>query len=136
VQSRLFDGIAGLEMRSSLVRSGETLEPGIVIANPSVLPTTLSGTYGTLFTRCTPWSSFLTLWLTQRRTNGDPGWEDLDSCSDPDLEELMVRIVRRPDGCDRAGRTVGCADLVRGGVVLDVWASVKCGCCYSPCPAE
>lgn len=31
--------------------------------------------------------------LTHPRTNGDPGWEDLDSRSDPDLEALMVRIV-------------------------------------------
>ena len=73
VQNRLFDGIAGLEMRSSLVRNGETLEPGIVIAKPSALPTTLSETYGSLFTGCIPWSWFLTLWLTQRRTNGDQG---------------------------------------------------------------
>lgn len=93
VQDSLFDGIAGLEMHSSLVRSGNTLEPGIVVASPLAVPATLGGTYSSLFSGCTPWAWFLTLWLTQAKLNDHSAWEGFNACVDSDLEDLMVRIV-------------------------------------------
>lgn len=93
VQDRLFDGMAGLEMHDNLVRNGETLEPGIVVARPAGVPDTLRDTYGGLFSHSLPWAWFLTLWLTAHDAPSPLDWHDPEECLDLELEELMVAIV-------------------------------------------